>query len=518
MKAAIYTRVSTASQAGPDAVSLEEQERIARDLCAREGWEIVEVYSDPGLSAMRDNIENRPAFGRLLDDAAAGRFGWVVCYAEDRLARNMDVFGEIARTLRRAGVKVRTEKEAIDFADRRDKLVFQIKGYQAEEEGARIKERTDSGKRGVARRGGFPVWQHLYAYKWDTSDLHRKRPVEVPEEAELVRLVFALADGPAQPTAHAIADEINKRGFRTRGGWLWYPSRVAGMLGDARYRGEWVVWRGNGEEFRAAPELTPPPLIDAAQWERVQRAKAYHRQRTRRPLKHTFLLNGVIYCEECGATMTGRAVSSSPEYRFYACIGAYGGKRVTGCPCKYVPAAPLEAQVWGLVEELAKNPEVAAEYAALTEQNELPGWRREARRLTRAIAKCESQLDRAMNHYERGDYTREEFLGRKAALTRDGEAWRERLAEVQGWIEGAEEKRAAVSRVSEIAATTLTGDLAKIDLQTKRTLLRQLDFRVTVGADDWQKPNREGRQYLVNVAWAGQAFLEREVAELKRLP
>ncbi|MBN1459558.1 MAG: hypothetical protein JXA57_08470, partial [Armatimonadetes bacterium] len=49
-------------------------------------------------------------------------------------------------------------------------------------------------------------------------------------------------------------------------------------------------------------------------------------------------------------------------------------------------------------------------------------------------------------------------------------------------------------------------DLDDMDLEERRTLLRELDFRVEVGCRDWSAKPRE-RVYDMDVLWAGDPAL-----------
>lgn len=61
MRAVIYCRVSTTEQA--QNLSLPTQEKACRDFCARQGYDVAEVFVDAGESA---KTTNRPEFLRLL--------------------------------------------------------------------------------------------------------------------------------------------------------------------------------------------------------------------------------------------------------------------------------------------------------------------------------------------------------------------------------------------------------------------------------------------------------------------
>ena len=88
--AALYCRVSSKGQASGDKVSLPEQEIICRDLCVKQNLEVAGVYVE-ARSATSDDIADRPELMRLLADAEAGKFAYMVAYHQDRVSRNMDL-------------------------------------------------------------------------------------------------------------------------------------------------------------------------------------------------------------------------------------------------------------------------------------------------------------------------------------------------------------------------------------------------------------------------------------------
>lgn len=66
--AAIYARYSSDLQSD---ASIEDQVRLCREYAEREGWSIVECYSDPGISGAS---LLRPGVQALLQDIPTGKF------------------------------------------------------------------------------------------------------------------------------------------------------------------------------------------------------------------------------------------------------------------------------------------------------------------------------------------------------------------------------------------------------------------------------------------------------------
>ena len=85
MRAAIYARFSTELQ---NDKSIDDQEALCRAYAAREGHEVVQVYSDAAKSG--GSIQGRPGVQQLMRDAGQDRFQVIIVEALDRLSRDME--------------------------------------------------------------------------------------------------------------------------------------------------------------------------------------------------------------------------------------------------------------------------------------------------------------------------------------------------------------------------------------------------------------------------------------------
>jgi len=506
--AAVYTRVSSPGQATVDAASLEAQEQIARGLAKRDGREVSEHYQDAGKSATKDDLDNRPAMMRLLADAAAGRFKHLYCYHEDRLARNVEVAAVIAAKLRRAGVTIHTQRGPVDLDRFGGKLLYYINGLLAEEEARRIRERCDNGRRTYAKRGEIVYWQEPFGYRWIAGDLRKgisNRVEAVPEELETLRLIYDLATKRGL-TIRKITATLDERRIPTRGGGKWYPGDVADMIKDPRYMGRWRVWAEDGEEWFARDDLIPEVAVSEKQWQEAQKARAHHRTKTRRPMKHHFLLNGHLICATCGAPMTGHVLyenaDGTPALRYYVCSKKQANE---GKPCvgRYVPAECLEAEAVALLNELAEHPHMARTYADATRRKALPGMVEDRQRLERAIAACDREVEILLSKLAKEVITDDDFRLARRRLDADKAAWQERLAEIAPLIADAELSARAADAVADILSGVTIEDL---DLQQQRWLLAQIDFTMALACEDWRAKS-PCRRYAVDIRWAGQGLL-----------
>jgi DNA invertase Pin-like site-specific DNA recombinase len=145
-RAALYVRVSTDHQ------SVENQIRDLRHVAERRGWEVVETYSDAGISGSKGRNQ-RPGLDALLKHANRGKFDIVLCWAIDRLGRSLiDLLGTIQH-LEACKVDLYLDQQSIDTTTPMGKLVFQVTGAFAEFERSMIKQRVRAGLRRAVAQG-----------------------------------------------------------------------------------------------------------------------------------------------------------------------------------------------------------------------------------------------------------------------------------------------------------------------------------------------------------------------------
>lgn len=98
--AAGYTRYSSEMQ---DPATIVTQRRRIEEFAARKGWTIARWYEEPEQSAKYEEIDQRPVFAHLLDEAGLA-FQVVLCYMNNRWARNPAVAYASLGLLRRKRV------------------------------------------------------------------------------------------------------------------------------------------------------------------------------------------------------------------------------------------------------------------------------------------------------------------------------------------------------------------------------------------------------------------------------
>jgi len=155
-----YVRVSTSEQAD-SGLSLEAQRSRITALCEANGWTLLSILEDPGLSA---KTITRPGLQEALELLCPGRV--LVCLKLDRLTRSLADFIDLDRLLVQKRAEFASVQERIDTTTATGRLmrdlIVRLSQWEREVIGERTraalqvkkdrKERLGSSMRRVWRR------------------------------------------------------------------------------------------------------------------------------------------------------------------------------------------------------------------------------------------------------------------------------------------------------------------------------------------------------------------------------
>jgi site-specific DNA recombinase len=179
MRAVIYARYSSDLQRD---ASIEDQIEVCRRYAEAQGWTIVATYRDAAISwASRF----RPAFQKLIADAAERLFELAICEAIDRLGRRLADTADLQDQLTFQGIRLYTpslgEITHIHVA---------VMGMMAQMALKDLGEKTKRGQLGRVLKGRIPAGIS-YGYKTAAADGDGRgaRTID-PEEASVVQRIF----------------------------------------------------------------------------------------------------------------------------------------------------------------------------------------------------------------------------------------------------------------------------------------------------------------------------------------
>ena len=250
MKVAVYARYSSDNQRE---ASITDQFRMCRLRAEKEGWQIVEEYSDHSISG--SSMIQRPGIQALVLDSARGRFDMVLSEALDRISRDQEDIAGIYKRMRYADVKMFTLSEG-EISE----LHVGLKGTMNALFLKDLADKTRRGQRGrveAGKSGGGNSYGYDVVKKFDANGEPVRGDRIINEvQAEVVRRIFR--DYAAGKSAKTIAFALNRDGIPAPSGGHWgfstingNPKRGNGILNNEMYVGK-IVW--NRQRFVKDPD------------------------------------------------------------------------------------------------------------------------------------------------------------------------------------------------------------------------------------------------------------------------
>ncbi|MDP3600888.1 MAG: recombinase family protein [Bosea sp. (in: a-proteobacteria)] len=383
MRVALYARYSSDNQR---AASIDDQFRICRDRADREGWQVVGVYKDAGVSGA--SMILRSGIQMLLQDAQAGRFDLVVAEALDRISRDQADVATLFKHLRFAGVPIITLAEG-EISELHVGLKGTMNALFLKDLAAKT-HRGMSGRVAAGKSGGGLCYGYKAVKQFDArGELLRGDREIVLAQAEVVRRVFRMFAAGVAP--RSIARTLNGEGIPGPGGKPWgdttirgHVKRGTGVVNNELYIGR-LVWnrlryvkdpstgkrvsRLNPESewvVKGVPELR---IVDDELWLAARGRQAeiaesfanvtagvreHHSQNrlngARRPRS---LLSGLVTCGCCGGPFALRGADR------FACSNHVG--KATCDNSRTIRRAELEARVLAGLKDRMMAPEIVEE-------------------------------------------------------------------------------------------------------------------------------------------------------------
>src|SRR5208337_2433765 len=207
IKAFGYVRVSGKSQV--NGYGFDRQEEVISAYAQKAGIEIVRVFREEAVSGTTTEAD-RPAFQEMMAEILRDGVKTVIIEGMDRLAREYRIQETLLIYLASKGISLisaRTEENVTDEvqADPMKKALIQIQGIFAElEKNLLVKKLRNARDRVIAEKGkcgGQPAYSEIS-----------------PEIIEEIKKLRRKPKGQPRMTYIQIAEELNRRGFKTARG------------------------------------------------------------------------------------------------------------------------------------------------------------------------------------------------------------------------------------------------------------------------------------------------------------
>ena len=407
--ALVYCRVSTSKQEDKG-TSLDSQTEACTKHAESLGYTVGRVTKETFSGA---DLFERPLLARDRADIRTGQFQAIVCYAIDRLSRDIAHLAIVADECKRANVELIFVTENLDDSPQ-GKLLRSVQGYVAEVERLKIRERTVRGKYTRVRQGKIhSAGSELYGFTRDKE--LGVRLVNDPEAA-VVREIYQWVNGGLG--IRGVIRKLNelgipspasgKRVFRDgRKTTRWGKGAVRRILREPAYQGETIVWRwksaGKGTkviqrppaEHIRMPDGITPAIVSPEAWQAVQVRLDKNTGAEARNQKRPYLLRGRVYCLACGRRMRANIEKGLRVYRCSSRETPEGK-----CVGKRAPAQEAETTVWQHVSEILTRPAIIKnEIRRQQSQGPDLGLGEELERAQQKLGAIDAGLDRLLTKF-----------------------------------------------------------------------------------------------------------------------
>ncbi|HDI6667754.1 TPA: recombinase family protein [Staphylococcus aureus] len=357
-----YIRVSTERQV--EGYSIEGQITQIEQYCQFNGYELVDIYADRGISG---KSMNRPELQRMLNDAKNGKLDCVMVYKTNRLARNTSDLLTIVEELHRQNVEFFSLSERMEVKNSTGKLMLQILASFSEFERNTILENIYNGQHQRALKG---YYQGNLPLGYNNIPDNKKELMINQHEANIVKYIFeSYAKGHGY---RKIANALNHKGYVTKKGNPFSINSITYILVNPFYIGkiQFAKYKDWNEKRRKGLNDKPiiadgkhPPIISQELWDKVQSRKKQVSQKPQVHGKGTNLLTGIIHCPQCGAPMAASNTTNTlkdgtkKRIRYYSCSN-FRNKGSKVCSANSVRADVIEKYVMDQILEIVKSDKV----------------------------------------------------------------------------------------------------------------------------------------------------------------
>ncbi|MBQ5563131.1 MAG: recombinase family protein, partial [Clostridia bacterium] len=388
--AAAYIRVSTDDQTEYSPSS--QLEKI-REYAKRNDYILPDeyIFIDEGISG---RTTKRPAFNQMIGTAKTKPkpFDAILLWKFSRFARNREdsiVYKSMLR--KQCGIDVISISENIGD-DKMSVIMEAMIEAMDEYYSINLGEEVRRGMNEKVQRGEA-VTIPSFGY-----DIENGQYIPNPETAPVVKEIFAdFLDGKGLVT---IARELNENGYRTRRGNKFENRTVRYMLKNPVYIGK-IRWTPTGKANHRKDckdtliiDGTHEPIISREIFDKVQTklSKGSVKYMRENPAKEPFMLQGLVRCSDCGATLC-----MSANYTSLQCYAYAHGK----CNVSHsISLKKINALVIQTMDRCIETSSFHLEITSKTKTDE---------NIPLLMARENKKLERIKDAYENGVYTLDEY-------------------------------------------------------------------------------------------------------------
>ncbi|MCL2838160.1 MAG: recombinase family protein [Oscillospiraceae bacterium] len=345
-KVAIYLRLSKEDESSEQSESIANQKEFITQYVIEQGWNIVDIYIDDGYSGLN---YDRPDFKRMIADIESKKVNLVITKDLSRLGRDyIDTGYYLERYFPEKNVRYIALGDGIDTfsqSNNNDMSPFKsvINDMYAKDISKKVRIAMDTKRKNGQFIGAFAP----YGYIKDPND---KNAFLIDEEAaKVVRRIFndymngismcgivknLNNEGVPCPAKYKLHTSTYKNAMLKK--YRWTQETIKNTLTNPSYMGSMTQRRQEKinyklEKYRKIDrknwiivENTHEPIISSEDFHAVQELIEKRIVHYAKPEEAPHLLNGLLFCQDCGAKMTYRRSKSKKMMMLCMTYTKYG--------------------------------------------------------------------------------------------------------------------------------------------------------------------------------------------------
>lgn len=427
LRVTFYARVSTDKDEQLN--SLENQVQYYTELIqSKPNWTYIPGYIDEGISGT--STRKRDSFLRMISDAKAGRFDFIITKEISRFSRSTLDSIQYTQELLEHDVGVLFQNDNINTLDSDSEFRLVVMAGVAQDEVRKLSERLKFGFRQAIKNGHVLGNDKLWGY--DKKDC----VLTINEaEAKVVRRIFHLYAN-EQMGIRRISQQLYDEGFTSRKGNAFNVLTIRHILENPKYKGWYCANKSQTVDYRSKrkifldesewvmyPDPSIPAIVSEELWDR---ANALYKRRSAQMMSHQsaaefhnrYPYSGKIICEEHGTSFHRQVLKSSKgEKEVWQCR-VYRNRGRAACSAPQMRTSELDQIMAQIFDQLAQDKSAIVD-AVMKVIQAVPNehdYRQDAGRIEAELSAIYAKKDRLLEMSIEGALSTAEFKQRNDAF------------------------------------------------------------------------------------------------------
>ena len=469
LRVTFYARVSTDKD--EQISSLENQvQYYTQFIQEKPNWTYVQGYIDEGISGT--STKKRDSFLRMITDAKAGRFDFIITKEISRFSRSTLDSIKYTQELLEHDVGVLFQNDNINTLDSDSEFRLVVMAGVAQDEVRKLSERLKFGFHQAIKNGHVLGNDKLWGYDKKDCVLTINE-----EEAQVVRRIFDLYAN-QQMGIRRISQTLLDKGFTSRKGNAFNVLTIRHILCNPKYKGWYCANKSQTVDYRSKrkifldesewvmyPDPSVPAIVSEELWDR---ANALYKRRSQQMMSHQsaaefhnrYPYSGKIICEEHGTSFHRQVLKSAKGDKEVWQCRVYRNRGRAACSAPQLYTAELDQIMADIFNQLAQDKQaiIDAVVAVLQSVPDEHDYAQDLRRMEEELSAIQAKKDRLLEMSIEGVISMAEFKQRNDGFNQQ--------------IKVLEEKRTTLQLEAEKGQRTV------VQLEEIQTVLEEeLDFR-----------------------------------------